>query len=45
VEVAACPDGSRAVRDSKDPGGSHLAFGRDAREAFTTQVKAEASES
>ena len=27
VEVAALPGGNRAVRDSKDPSGPHIAFG------------------
>lgn len=30
------------VRDSKDPDGSRLAFGREAWEAFAAKVKAEA---
>ncbi|HEY1324471.1 MAG TPA: DUF397 domain-containing protein [Streptosporangiaceae bacterium] len=42
VEVAARPDGGRAVRDSKDPDGPRLAFGRAAWRAFTASVKADA---
>ncbi len=40
VEVAALPDGSLAVRDSKDPGGPNLAFVADEWLAFTAGVKA-----
>ena len=40
VEVAALPDGTWAVRDSKDPAGPRLAFIPAQWLAFTTQVKA-----
>jgi hypothetical protein len=40
VEVAALPDGSRAVRDSKDPDGPKLACAPDEWLAFTAGVKA-----
>ena len=30
-----------AVRDSKDPGGAHLAFGREAWVAFPARLKAD----
>jgi Domain of unknown function (DUF397) len=40
VEVAALPDGNRAVRDSKDPDGPRLAFTPDQWLAFTARVKA-----
>jgi hypothetical protein len=40
VEVAVLPDGSRAVRDSKDRGGAELAFAPDEWLAFTAAVKA-----
>jgi Domain of unknown function (DUF397) len=30
-----------AVRDSKDPDGAHLAFGREAWEAFAARLKAD----
>jgi hypothetical protein len=40
VEVAAAAP-LIAVRDSKDPDGVRLAFGREAWEAFTTQVRAD----
>ena len=30
-----------AVRDSKDPDGARLAFGREAREAFAASLKAD----
>jgi Domain of unknown function (DUF397) len=33
------PEDSRAVRDSKDPGGPKLRFSRDEWRAFTTCVK------
>jgi hypothetical protein len=39
VEVAALPDGARAVRDSKDPAGPVLSFGADAWRAFTATLK------
>ena len=39
VEVAALPDGARAVRDSKDPAGPVLSFGPDAWQAFTASLK------
>ncbi|HEY0998761.1 MAG TPA: DUF397 domain-containing protein [Streptosporangiaceae bacterium] len=32
-----------AVRDSKDPDGARLAFGREAWEAFAAKVKADAN--
>jgi hypothetical protein len=40
VEVAVLPDGTMAVRDSKDPGGPKLTFPADDWAAFTTSVKA-----
>ena len=39
VEVAILPGHSRAVRDSKDPGGPKLRFSREEWRAFTTCVK------
>jgi Domain of unknown function (DUF397) len=39
VEVAALPDGGRAVRDSKDPGGPVLAFAAGQWEAFVRGIK------
>ena len=39
VEVAMLPEDSRAVRDSKDPGGPKLGFSRDEWRAFTTSIK------
>jgi hypothetical protein len=39
VEVAMLPGDSRAVRDSKDPGGPKLMFSRDEWRAFTACVK------
>jgi Domain of unknown function (DUF397) len=39
VEVVMLPEDSRAVRDSKDPGGPKLRFSRDEWRAFTTCVK------
>jgi hypothetical protein len=39
VEVAVLPEDSRAVRDSKDPGGPKLRFSREEWRAFTTCVK------
>jgi Domain of unknown function (DUF397) len=39
VEVAALPDGGRAVRDSKDPGGPVLAFAAGHWEAFVRGIK------
>ena len=39
VEVAMLPGHSRAVRDSKDPGGPKLKFSRDEWRAFTTSIK------
>ena len=39
VEVAMLPGHSRAVRDSKDPGGPNLTFSRDEWRAFTTSIK------
>jgi hypothetical protein len=44
VEVAALPDGTRAVRDSKDPAGPRLAFTPAQWLAFTTQVMAARSD-
>jgi hypothetical protein len=40
VEIAVLSDNSRAVRDSKDPGGPVLAFGPDDWRAFTVAIKA-----
>lgn len=40
VEVAVLPDGGRAVRDSKDPGGPRLAFAADEWLAFTAGIRA-----
>jgi Domain of unknown function (DUF397) len=40
VEVAALPDGGRAVRDSKDPGGPVLRFTAGEWRAFAAGVKA-----
>jgi len=40
VEVAAVPDGGRAVRDSKNRGGPVLTFTHDAWAAFVSRVKA-----
>ena len=40
VEVAALPDGTMALRDSKDPVGPKLAFTADEWAAFTASVKA-----
>ncbi|HUK70725.1 MAG TPA: DUF397 domain-containing protein [Streptosporangiaceae bacterium] len=40
VEVAAVPDGGRAVRDSKDRGGPVLTFTDGAWAAFVSRVKA-----
>jgi Domain of unknown function (DUF397) len=39
VEVAVLPGDSRAVRDSKDPGGPKLRFSREEWRAFTTSIK------
>ena len=39
VEVAMLPEDSRAVRDSKDPGGPKLRFSREEWRAFTTSIK------
>ena len=39
VEVAMLPEHSRAVRDSKDPGGPNLTFSRDEWRTFTTSIK------
>jgi hypothetical protein len=39
VEVAQLPDDSRAVRDSKDPGGSVLTFAPNDWRAFTVAIK------
>jgi hypothetical protein len=39
VEVAMLPERSRAVRDSKDPGGPNLTFSREEWRAFTGSVK------
>ena len=39
VEVAMLPEDSRAVRDSKDPGGPKLGFSREEWRAFTTSIK------
>jgi hypothetical protein len=39
VEIAVLSDNSRAVRDSKDPGGPVLAFGPDEWRAFATAIK------
>jgi hypothetical protein len=39
VEVAALPDGRRAVRDSKDAGGPVLVFGSSEWAAFLSGVK------
>jgi hypothetical protein len=39
VEVAMLPEHSRAVRDSKEPGGPKLRFSRDEWRTFTTCVK------
>ena len=39
VEIAVLTDDSRAVRDSKDPGGPVLAFGPDEWRAFTAAIK------
>ncbi|MEU7924872.1 DUF397 domain-containing protein [Micromonospora sp. NPDC049801] len=38
VEVAVLPEGL-AVRDSKDPGGPALVFGRDAWSSFVTGLR------
>lgn len=40
VEVAVLRDGSRAVRDSKDPDGPKLSFAPDEWRAFTAAMKA-----
>lgn len=39
VEVAELPDGGRAVRDSKNPGGPMLRFTPDEWQAFVYSVK------
>lgn len=39
VEVANLPDGGRAVRDSKDPGGSILQFTESEWTAFLSGVR------
>jgi hypothetical protein len=39
VEVAMLPGHSRAVRDSKDPGGPNLTFSREEWRAFTSSIK------
>ena len=39
VEVAALPDGGRAVRDSKDPTGPVLTFTPEAWRAFLTRMR------
>jgi hypothetical protein len=44
VEVAQTRPGVIAVRDSKDPDGPRLAFGRDQWRAFAAQVKTAASQ-
>ena len=41
IEIA-CGPGAVLVRDSKDPGGARLPFGRQAWEAFAATVKADA---
>jgi Domain of unknown function (DUF397) len=40
VEVATLPDGSHAVRDSKDADGPVLCFSADEWQAFVRRVKA-----
>jgi hypothetical protein len=40
VEIVVLSDNSRAVRDSKDPGGPVLAFRPDEWRAFTAAIKA-----
>lgn len=40
VEVAALPDGSHAVRDSRDPDGPVLRFSADEWQTFVRRVKA-----
>jgi hypothetical protein len=40
VEIAVLSDASRAVRDSKDPGGPVLAVAPDEWRAFTAAIKA-----
>jgi hypothetical protein len=42
VEVAGTRTGVIAIRDSKDPDGPRLAFGRNQWRVFATQVKAAA---
>ena len=39
VEVAVLPGASRAVRDSKDPGGPKLSFSREEWRTFTNSIK------
>jgi hypothetical protein len=39
VEVGMLSEDSRAVRDSKNPGGPKLRFNRDEWRAFTTSIK------
>jgi hypothetical protein len=39
VEVAALPDGGRAVRDSKDPSGPVLTFSAGAWRAFLARAR------
>ncbi len=41
VEVATLPDGSRAVRDSKDPGGPVVRFTSAQWRAFTDGLRSE----
>jgi hypothetical protein len=41
VEVASAPGGRVAVRDSKDPSGQVLCFGREAWHRFTRVIKRE----
>lgn len=41
VEVAMLPDGSRAVRDSKDPGGPVVRFTSAQWRAFTDGLRSE----
>ncbi|MER6049433.1 DUF397 domain-containing protein [Streptomyces sp. BHT-5-2] len=39
VEIASISTGGRAIRDSKNPAGPHLAFTADAWGAFTQSLK------
>jgi len=43
VELATLPDAKIAIRDSKDPAGPHLTFGRAELRALAVRLKADPS--